>query len=123
MSTGVLRCVWWNVSPARALVLLAVAALVLGLGGVRFTRVVDRLADRTGIGEALAGAVLVGAVTSLLGLIASVVGAAEGNASFAVSNSLGGIAAQTALLAQGIGFKGLVILVLYALGLSITYTS
>jgi cation:H+ antiporter len=91
--------VWWNPSPTSAVVLLAVAALVLGVGGVRFTRVVDRLADRTGLGEALAGAVLVGAVTSLPGLITSVVGAAEGNASFAVSNSLGGIAAQTAFLA------------------------
>jgi cation:H+ antiporter len=88
----------WTPSPTTAVVLLGVAAIVLGLGGTRFTRLVDRLADRTGMGEALAGAVLVGAVTSLPGLIASVVGAAEGNASFAVSNSLGGIAAQTAFL-------------------------
>ena len=90
---------WWNPSPTGALVLLGIAALVLGVGGVRFTRVVDHLADRTGLGEALAGAVLVGAVTSLPGLVTSVVGAAAGDASFAVSNSLGGIAAQTAFLA------------------------
>ena len=89
----------WTPSPTTAVVLLGVAAVVLGLGGTRFTRVVDRLADRTGMGEALAGAVLVGAVTSLPGLITSVVGAADGNPSFAVSNSLGGIAAQTAFLA------------------------
>jgi cation:H+ antiporter len=43
--------------------------------------------------------VLVGAVTSLPGLVTSVVGAADGDASFAVSNSLGGIAAQTSFLA------------------------
>lgn len=89
----------WTPSPTTAAVLLAVAAVVLGLGGTRFTRVVDRLADRTGMGEALAGAVLVGAVTSLPGLVTSIVGAADGNPSFAVSNSLGGIAAQTAFLA------------------------
>jgi cation:H+ antiporter len=89
----------WSPSLTTAVVVLAFAGAVLALGGTRFTRVVDRLADRTGIGEALAGAVLVGAVTSLPGLVTSVVGAAEGNASFAISNSLGGIAAQTAFLA------------------------
>ena len=89
----------WTPSLTTAIGLLVVAALVLGVGGTRVTRVVDRLADRTGLGEALAGAVLIGAVTSLPGLTTSVVGAAEGNASFAVSNSLGGIAAQTAFLA------------------------
>lgn len=88
----------WTPPLTTAIVLLAVAAAVLGAGGTRFTRVVDRLADRSGMGEALAGAVLIGAVTSLPGLITSVVGAAEGDASFAVSNSLGGIAAQTAFL-------------------------
>lgn len=75
------------------------AALVLLVVGVRFTKLVDRLADRTGIGEALAGAIFIGAVTSLPGLVTSLVGAAEGDASFAVSNSLGGIAVQTAFLA------------------------
>jgi cation:H+ antiporter len=88
----------WSPSLTTALVLLVLAAVVLGVGGTRFTRVVDRLADRTGLGEALAGAVLIGAVTSLPGLTTSVVGAAEGDPSFAVSNSLGGIAAQTAFL-------------------------
>lgn len=82
-----------------SVVAFAVCALVLGVVGVRFTKLVDRLADRTGLGEALAGVVLIGAVTSLPGLVTTGVGAAEGDASFAVSNSLGGIAAQTAFLA------------------------
>jgi cation:H+ antiporter len=82
----------------------AALALVLSTGvlitaGVRFTHVVDRLADRTGIGEALAGAVLLGATTSLPGLVTTITAAAEGDASFAVSNGIGGIAAQTAFLA------------------------
>jgi cation:H+ antiporter len=82
-----------------SVIAFAVSAVVLVVVGVRFTKLVDALADRTGIGEALAGAVLVGAVTSLPGLVTSVVGAADGDASFAVSNSLGGIAAQTTFLA------------------------
>jgi len=38
----------------------AACALILIVVGTRFTRVVDRLADRTGIGEAVAGALLLG---------------------------------------------------------------
>ena len=82
-----------------AVVVLVVAGLVLVVTGTRFTKVVDALADRTGIGEALAGAVLVGAVTSLPGLITTVVSASSGDADLAVSNAMGGIAAQTAFLA------------------------
>lgn len=78
---------------------LGVAGVVLVLAGVRFTRLVDRLADRLGIGEALAGAVLLGATTSLPGLITTGIAARAGNADLAVSNALGGIAAQTGFLA------------------------
>lgn len=80
--------------PVAAAVFVA-AAVVIGLAGTRLSRVVDRLADRTGMGEALAGMVLLGAATSLSGLVVSLVAAAQGNASLAVSNSLGGIAVQT----------------------------
>lgn len=81
-----------------AAIVLVVGGVVLLTAGVRFTRTVDVLADRTGIGEALAGAVLLGAATSLPGLITTVTGALEGQAGFAVSNAIGGIAAQTAFL-------------------------
>ncbi len=74
------------------------AGLWIGVFGTRLARVVDRLADRTGIGEALAGALLMGGATSLAGLVVSVVAALDGNASLAVSNSVGGIAAQTAFI-------------------------
>ena len=45
-----------------SVIAFAVSAVLLVVVGVRFTKLVDALADRTGIGEALAGAVLVGAV-------------------------------------------------------------
>jgi len=77
----------------------AACALILIVVGTRFTRVVDRLADRTGIGEAVAGALLLGATTSLPGLITTIVAAAEGEAELAISNAFGGIAAQTMFLA------------------------
>ena len=72
---------------------------VIATAGVRITAVVDELADRTRAGEALAGAVLLGATTSLSGSVLSVTAAWKGHADLALSNALGGIAVQTAFLA------------------------
>ncbi len=87
----------WGISSSVAV--FAASAVVLVIAGTRFTRVVDRLADRLGIGEAIAGAVLLGATTSLPGLIVTTMAAGRGQADLAVSNALGGIAAQTMFLA------------------------
>ena len=81
-----------------AIVVLVIGAVVLLTAGVKFTKIVDELADRTRLGEAMAGAVLLGAATSMPGLITTIVGASEGDAGFAVSNAVGGIAAQTTFL-------------------------
>lgn len=81
-----------------AVLVLVIGGVVLLTAGVKFTKVVDELADRTHLGEALAGAVLLGAATSMPGLITTITGAAEGDAGFALSNALGGIAAQTTFL-------------------------
>lgn len=76
----------------------AVAALVIGLVGPRLTAVADELADRTGLGEALMGAVFLGASTSIPGIVTTVTAALAGEAQFAMSHALGGIAVQTAFL-------------------------
>jgi cation:H+ antiporter len=72
---------------------------VIGVAGVRLTRTAEVLARVTGLGELLTGALLIGFVTSLSGLVTSVTAAMDGHASLAVSNALGGIAAQTMFLA------------------------
>lgn len=77
---------------------LVVGGLLIGMVGSRLSGVVDRLADRTGMGEAMAGSVLLGAATSLPGLTVSIVAASAAQPSLAVSNSVGGIAAQTAFI-------------------------
>ncbi|MBR9761967.1 MAG: sodium:calcium antiporter [Rhodobacteraceae bacterium] len=79
--------------------LFAVLAGVIAVTGVLMTGYADRLADRTGLGEAIVGAVILGAATSLSGTVVSISTALEGRASLAFSNSVGGIAAQTAFLA------------------------
>ena len=89
----------WEFSVTTAYVVFAASATVIALAGTFLSRVADRLADRTRLGEAIAGAVLLGATTSIPGTVTSVAAAANGNVDLAASNALGGIAAQTAFLA------------------------
>jgi cation:H+ antiporter len=86
----------WSLQVAAAAFVVAMVAIAFA--GARLARVVDRLADRTGLGEAVAGAVLLGSATSLAGLTVSIVAAASNEPSVAISNSVGGIAAQTAFI-------------------------
>jgi cation:H+ antiporter len=74
-------------------------ALVVLAAGVALSQVADRLADRAGLGEAVMGALFLGATTSLSGAVVSVVSAAQALPTLAVSNALGGIPVQTAFLA------------------------
>lgn len=83
---------------SAALLLVAAAAVVL-VGGPIMVRIADRLADVTGLGEALVGAVLVGAATSLPDLLATFTPALRGLPELAVGNALGGVLGQTAFLA------------------------
>lgn len=88
-----------SLSLSLNLLVFAATAAVIGIFGVRMTHVARSLAASTGMGEALMGAVFIGASTSLSGIIASVTAASYGHAEMAVSNALGGIAAQTFFLA------------------------
>lgn len=86
--------------PLWAVVALFIAAaVIITLAGVRLTRVSDALADLTGFGEAIFGAVLLGGSTSLSGIMTSATSAYNGYPELAVSNAIGGIAAQTTFLA------------------------
>ena len=87
-----------NLSLPLAIILFAVAAAAIAVLGTRMARIADVLADRTGLGEAMAGAILLGATTSASGAIASITAASGGDVDLAYANSLGGIAAQTAFL-------------------------
>lgn len=81
-----------------AALLIAGSAVVIILAGTRLAGVADRLADRTGMGEILAGAIFVGGSTSLPGAIASMTTAAGGFPQLAIGNALGGLTAQTMFL-------------------------
>lgn len=86
----------WPLAPSA--LVLGAAAVVIAQVGPRLARTADRLADRTGLGEAVAGAVLLGAATSLPGVVTTAVGSAAGDGGFALGNALGGIAVQTSFI-------------------------
>jgi len=88
-----------HLSLTGAVLIFIVSSLVIALVGSRLTRLADRLADLTGLGEAVFGAALLGVSTSFPGSVASITTAAAGRADLAVGNAVGGIAAQTAFLA------------------------
>jgi cation:H+ antiporter len=81
-----------------ALVFLASAVVIAGLG-IKMAGYAQVIADRTRFGEALIGSVLLGAGTSIAGIVTSSSTAASGAADLSVSNAMGGIAAQTMFLA------------------------
>ncbi|KWV96140.1 cation transporter [Erythrobacter sp. AP23] len=86
-------------STSTVLLLFGATALVIALVGTRMAGLADTLADRTGFGEALVGSVLLGAGTSIAGIVTSTSTAASGAPDLAISNAVGGIAAQTMFLA------------------------
>ena len=82
-----------------AMAVFAAAVAIIAAAGTVMAKVADRLADRTGLGEAITGGLLLGGSTSLSGFVTSVSTAAQGYADLALSNAVGGIAVQTAFLA------------------------
>ena len=85
--------------PLVALIAFVAAGAVIALAGIWMSSTADKIADRTGFGEALVGGVLLGASTSLSGTVTSVTAALDGHAELAVANAVGGLAAQTVFLA------------------------
>ncbi|WP_165986240.1 sodium:calcium antiporter [Streptomyces sp. YIM 98790] len=83
----------WPVGWSVAVFLLAGALTVVC--AVRLSGLGDVLADRTGWGEALFGAVFFGLATSLSGIVMTAVSAAVDRPTLAYSSAVGGIAAQT----------------------------
>lgn len=84
---------------AGDMALFVIAAIVIGVAGVKSASYADRLADRTGLGEALTGTIFLGFLTALPGLAASITAAVKGHPDMAIGNAIGGIAVQTTALA------------------------
>jgi cation:H+ antiporter len=87
-----------DLSLLSSLSLFALAAALILLFGVKMTRTAAELAARTGVGEAVMGALFLGACTSLPEIATSTTAAAAGHADLAMSNAIGSVAGQTAFL-------------------------
>ena len=74
-------------------------AVIIFLVGPRLARRADELTRALGLAQGIGGAVFLGASTSLAGSVLSISAAWRGDAELALSNGLGGIAAQTLFLA------------------------
>ncbi|MBZ5715694.1 sodium:calcium antiporter [Nannocystis pusilla] len=79
--------------------LFVVGGLLVWFAGTRLARLADAIAERTGVGRAFIGALLLGGLTSLPEVATSVTSTLVGNVRLAVNNILGGVAMQVALLA------------------------
>ena len=83
---------------AASILIFVMTAIMIGFAGTRLSALADRLADLTGMGEALMGGIFLGASTSLAGITASVTAAVDGYAHLSLSNAIGGIAAQLVMV-------------------------
>ncbi len=88
-----------ELAPWQNGLVFAVAAAAVWGAGTRLPRVVAAIADRTGLGEAFLGLVLLAGATELPEFATTVFAAAGGNPQLAVHNMFGGITMQTAVLA------------------------
>lgn len=79
--------------------LFAASAAVVWGAGTRLSRAVDAIGERTRLGKAFVGALLLGGITSLPEIATTVSASLIGNAPIAVNNIFGGIALQVAILA------------------------
>jgi cation:H+ antiporter len=77
----------------------ATSALAVWFGGSRLAAYVDAITDRTGLGQAFMGMLLLGGITSLPELAAVSTSAATGNAALAINNLLGTASINLVLLA------------------------
>lgn len=86
-------------SLSLSIIIFLTATLIIIFAGSKLTNYADILADKTGLGEALVGAIFLGGVTSIAGIITSITAAYNNHPELAISNAIGGIAAQTVFLA------------------------
>lgn len=88
-----------QLSLTVTIILFVAATAAVFVVGPRMVSVADQLSERTGVGKAIFGAIFLGASTSLPGVVLSITAAAGDHPKLAVSNALGGIAAQTVFIA------------------------
>lgn len=91
---------WDSWSLPVLIAIFAGSSVVVWQAGTRLSRACDALAGKTRLGQAFLGALLLGGATSLPEIVTTATAATVGAADLAVSNVMGGIAMQVAILAM-----------------------
>jgi len=81
-----------------SMIVFGIASLVIVTAGSRLAQLADELADRTGMGEALFGVLLLGGVTSLPDFAATLSAAMDARPDLAMSNVMGSMALNLVFL-------------------------
>lgn len=89
-----------NLSVSGNAGVFSVGAAIVWVAGTRVARYADAIQRRAGMGEAVAGMLLLGLITALPEVAVTVTASHSGNASLAVNNILGGLALNIAILAS-----------------------
>lgn len=84
-----------------SIVVFALASAGITLAGVLMSKTADRLADRTGWGEAVIGSLFLAGATSLPDFAATVTAASAGHAELAMGNMMGSLALNLVFLCLG----------------------
>lgn len=84
---------WLNI------VLFIIASAAIWMAGTRLSNYADIISDRTGLGQAFIGLLLLATATSLPELATTLTATLIGNVPLAVANMLGGVSMQTTILA------------------------
>ncbi|ANW05510.1 sodium:calcium symporter [Bradyrhizobium icense] len=84
--------------PAN-LAIFAVAASIVWIAGYKLAQYLDAIADKTGLGEAFVGMLLMGTITSLPEIAAVSTSGYIGNAALATNNLLGSVSINVVLIA------------------------
>lgn len=82
-----------------AILVFVIAASLVWIAGDKISALADGMAEKTGIGRAFIGVLLLGGITSLPEVATTVTATLSGNAGMAVSNILGGVSMQVTILA------------------------
>lgn len=90
-----------NLSLPLLSAIVIASAVVIAVAGTRLVFVVESISRKTGLGDAISGALFIGIATSLSGSVLSISAAWEGHTGLAISNAAGGIVVQTFFLVIG----------------------
>lgn len=88
-----------SLSLVYAILVFTASGIVVWIAGTKLSKVADELAEKTGIGRAFIGTLLLGGITSLPEMATTITASVGGNAGMAVSNIMGGVSMQVAILA------------------------